>query len=430
MKHASSSDDFDPPRVVSLATANKPRRGRTRDERPNWLADAIDDARGLIIPNLANAALALRSSPELRDAFTFDELQRVVIVAAALPMAPGAEARPVAAPPRHLTDADVSQVQEWLQNSGLPKISRDTVHQAVALRAQERAFHPVRSYLDGLEWDGRPRLASWLNRYMGAEATPYAATIGRLFLVAAVARIFAPGCKADYVLVLEGPQGAGKSKACETLGGSWFSDALPDVSREQAASQHLRGKWIIELSELSALSRTETEALKSFISRPVERYRAPYDRVEVIEPRQCIFVGTTNRATYLRDDTGGRRFWPVKVGKIDGDGLKADRDQLFAEAVGVYRTGAPWWPDASFERDHIRAEQEDRYEVDAWEDDIKAFLQGRSRAKVSEVARDALRIDAAKVGTAEQRRITSVLLRLGWIATKDWKGRGYVRPEA
>ena len=263
-----SDDGADGPRIVSIATARKPRRRQARADLPEWLDGAIDDERGRILPNLANAALALRGAPELRDAFSFDELQRLVIVGKPLPLVETAEPRNTAPPPRPLTDADVSQVQEWLQHNGLPKIGRDTTHQAVTLRAQERSFHPVRAYLDGLAWDGRPRLNSWLTHYLGADSTPYTATIGRLFLIAAVARIYAPGAKADYVVVFEGPQGAGKSRACEVLGAPWFSDALPDVSRDKEAAQHLRGKWIIELSELSALSRSEAEALKSFHLAP------------------------------------------------------------------------------------------------------------------------------------------------------------------
>jgi predicted P-loop ATPase len=170
--------------------------------------------------------------------------------------------------------------------------------------------------------------------------------------------------------------------------------------------------------------------VKSFISRPVERYRPSYGRGEVIEPRQCVFIGTTNRATYLGDDTGGRRFWPVKVGQIDVDAIGADRDQLFAEAVSAYRSAKKWWPDGAFERDHIRAEQEARFEVDAWEPTIEQFLASRSRVQISEIACEALDIVAAKTGTAEQRRIIRILTRLGWTSERDWRGRFYSSPNA
>jgi predicted P-loop ATPase len=242
--------------------------------------------------------------------------------------------------------------------------------------------------------------------------------------------VYQPGCKFDYVVVLEGKQGAGKSRACSVLGGEWFSDSLPDVCRDRDAAQHLRGKWIIEISELSALGRAEAEALKSFISRPVERYRPPYGREEVIEPRQCIFIGTTNRSTYLGDDTGGRRFWPVKVSRIDVHALISDRDQLFAEAVTAYRNGEQWWPDEAFERDHIRSEQEARFEADAWEPSIERFLDGRSRVQVSEIAFQALDIATAKIGTTEQRRIIRILTRLGWTSNRNWQGRFYSSPNA
>jgi virulence-associated protein E len=129
------------------------------------------------------------------------------------------------------------------------------------------------------------------------------------------------------------------------------------------------------------------------------------------------------------DETGARRFWPVKVGTIDTDALAYDRDQLFAEAVHLYRAGAKWWPDGDFEQKHIRPEQEARFEADAWEEAIKEYLVGRSRVSVSEIAKDALHIETAKVGTADQRRIGAVLHLLGWKAIKDYRGRGYVPAE-
>ena len=398
---------------------------RRYNRDPEWLRDMLRDERGRVLPVLANVVEALRSAPELAGAVAFDDMLKAPMLMAPLPVVERASDDPEKLP-RSIRDTDVSQLQEWLQREGLPKIGRETTHQAVDLRAQERAFHPVREYLASLKWDERPRVRGWLSTHLGAEPNEYHAEIGCLFLVAMVARISDPGCKADYCVVLEGEQGARKSTACGILGGVWFSDSLPDIRQDKDAAQHLRGKWLIEIAELSATGKAEAEALKSFISRPVERYRPSYGRKEVIEPRQCLFIGTTNRATYLRDETGSRRFWPVKVGAIDTYALSRDRDQLFAEAVSLYRQGSKWWPDGDFERDHIRPQQDARFEADAWEEIVLAYLAGRSRVSVTEIAREALDFQSSKIGTADQRRIGAVLVKLNWKPVRDWIGRGYV----
>lgn len=393
---------------------------------PNWLEAACFDAEGQLVPNLATAMAVLRSAPQVSKAFAYDEMLCAPILKSRLPSLGPRLIFNHYSLPRPVTDTDVSQLQEWIQQIGVAKLSKDTIHQAIDLRARECAFHPVQDYLNDLNWDNHKRLDTWLATYLGAEPTDYSSGIGALFLISMVTRIFQPGCKCDYMLVLEGPQGAMKSTACAILGGKWFSDSLPDVTTGKDVAQHLPGKWLIEISELSGMKKAEASTLKAFITRPVERCRPSYGHKEVIQPRQCVFIGTTNEDFYLKDVTGGRRFWPVKVGRINADALRRDRDQLFDEAVHRYGAGEKWWPDAAFERTHIQPEQKARFDNDPWQDKIASFLENKSRVTVNQVAEEALGIEIALMGTTEQRRIGNILKVLGWKSIRDSKGRGFV----
>ena len=412
--------------LVDLAT-RRPKRKRPEREMPEWADRCIKDDFGRIVPNLANVLVALRALPEVSDAFAYDEMSCATMLRRGLPVSPFGESAGAGPFPRAVRDADVSQLQEWLQHQGLPKISKDQVHQAVDQRAMERAFHPVRDYLDGLRWDKTPRVDDWLSTYLGAAKDAYAARVGRLFLIGMVARIFKPGCKMDYMPVFEGEQGLRKSSACGVLAGDWFSDGLKTVG-DKDASQHLRGKWLIEIGELSAFGRADTEALKHFLTQTTERYRPSYGRKEVIEPRQCVFAGTTNKRAYLKDETGARRFWPVKVGRIDLEALRRDRDQLFAEAVAAYRASEQWWPDATFEREHIKPQQSARFEVDAWLEPIARYVQGAGRATIADVANVALGIPTGKISSTDQKRIAGVLTTLEWTPKRTTTERFWTPP--
>ena len=297
-----------------------------------------------------------------------------------------------------------------LQHQGV-LIGHDTAQIAVEAVAHDHEFHPIRDYLAGRKWDGQQRVGRWLSTYMGADDLPYTRAVGQAFLVSAVARVLQPGCKSDQLIVLEGGQGIGKSTSLRIFGGPWFSDELADVGSKDAAMQ-VRSAWILEMSELDALGRREVATVKAFLSRSTDRFRPPYGRRVVEVPRQSVFAGTTNSDSYLRDETGGRRFWPVGVRRADTEGLERDRDQLWAEAVALYRAGERWWlEDESLIKDATH-EQEARYSGDPWDDLIRRFIQGRASVTIGEILENVLHIDKARWTQAEQNRAARSLRSL------------------
>lgn len=218
---------------------------------------------------------------------------------------------------------------------------KDHFADAVKEFARRAARHPVREYLDALKWDGVPRVEGWLSRYLGAEDTPLHREFGRLWLTAAVRRVRQPGCKFDNMLVLEGTQGAGKSTALKILAGAWFEESMTLDAEPKELIEQTSGKWIIEIAELSGMAAREVEHVKTLITRTEDTARLAYAPEPVTVPRQFILAGTTNDNRYLRDTTGNRRFWPVKVGTVEFSLLTADRDQLWAEAAAIEARGGP-----------------------------------------------------------------------------------------
>jgi predicted P-loop ATPase len=386
---------------------------------PSW-RDKLRKDNGRIIPDLANVLMALRAEPALAFAVAFHEMRGRALVTMPWPRAPGAE--PGAPVPHELTEDDTSRLQEWLQHMALPKIGRETVTQAIEVFARERPVHPLRDWLNGLEWDETPRIGTWLAACLGCPDDDYHVRIGTMALLAMVARVFKPGCKSDYLLVLEGPQGEEKSKFCKALAGEdeYFSDHLPRIDGDEIrVSMHLAGKWIVEVAELSAILKADPETAKHFFSRTHERYTPKFGRAEVNEPRQCFFIGTTNDNEYIRDATGGRRFWPVKVVKINLQALVEMRPQLFAEAVALYNQGERWWPDRAFEKTVIAPVQDERQWEDAWTDRVMQHLEGKRQTTIAELAQ-LMGVETARLDRIAQNRLAAILRqKAGWVKGFD-----------
>ncbi len=242
-----------------------------------------------------------------------------------------------------VSDPALLRLREMIYERFRFDTSTQTVHTAVMTLANHHRFHPVCDYLDGLKWDGVPRLDNWLINYGGAEDSEYVRAVGALVLTAAVRRVRQPGCKFDEILVLENEeQGTNKSQALQVLAveREWFSDNLPLGLSPKETIEALSGHWIMEASELHGMRNSEIEKVKAFASRDTDRARMAYDRAPAEARRQCVIIGTTNSKKYLRDRTGNRRFWPVEVERFNLETLKRDRDQLWAEAAAREADGA------------------------------------------------------------------------------------------
>lgn len=336
-----------------------------------------------------------------------------------------------------INDADLGLIRVAIEQAGMHNVGADLTAGAVRAVAELNRYHPVKDWLESLHHDGTPRLDIWLTRYLGAEDSPYVRAVGRAFLVAMVARVMRPGCKHDHVLVLGGAQGIGKSTACRILGGDWSGDNMPSIrDGAREAGLYLRGHWLVELAELAPSRKAEAEDLKAFLTRATDEIRAPYARRADIVPRQCVFVGTTNETAFLRDASGGRRFWPVTCGaKIETEALATDREQLFAEAVTAYRAGEAWHLPPELER-QAAIEQEAAREEHPWELPIREFLDGptedpidpktRDRVTVAEVLRH-LGVSTERQTSANARQVAGILRMFGWSRGHTRTGKAWMR---
>ncbi len=272
-------------------------------------------------------------------------------------------------------DNDFISVKYWLSTNYRFEPSTNAIFEALQHIASTNQFHPVREFINGLEWDGKPRLDRWLETYMGATGHQgYLRAVSRKTLVAMIARILKPGCKFDHVLILEGKQGCGKSTAVRILSEPWFSDAQLNIGDKDAILA-LRMAWVLEIGELSSMRRADIDTLKQFISQPTDRVRLPYGKLAEAFPRQCIFIGTTNSSEYLKDTTGNRRFWPVRVDQCKFEELERDRNQLLAEARFAYDLGEPLYLEEKAIEQQAINEQADRVFIDEWVNQLREFFE-------------------------------------------------------
>jgi len=316
--------------------------------------------------------------------------------------------------------------------------SSGTISEGVRATAKANAYHPVREWLEELKWDGTPRLGDWLTDYVGVNKTEYTSLVGRLFLIGMVARIYRPGCKMDTALIMEGLQGEGKSTIARALAGEWFSDTT-FVMGDKDSFIGLRGKWAYELAELDSFNRSESTRAKAFISSSTDSYRAPYDRVSKDHPRQCVFIGTTNQYEYFKDSFGNRRYWPVLcTGELNPSGLSDMREQIFAEAVQLFKAGEQWWPTKEQQNVLIFPQQEERELHDVWEIAIHEWLEAdktRNRVTSLDILMGALKMEVSKIdgGRQSAMRVGVCMRKLGWRKERNTKGARewvYVRPGA
>jgi predicted P-loop ATPase len=406
----------DPTAVAKAAMRQEaPERSVKRDRRdlvveaqvPDWRSLLIVDGKRMPRPLLANAITALRNAPEWQGLLWFDAFAQRTMLRGAAPWMTDRSGRE-----QEWSNALDIRAADWLQHAGI-LVSPEVAGQAVEIIADEHRFHPVLEYLARCQWDGESRLDRWACEFLGAPSTEYVSAAGARWMIAAVARVYEPGCKADHAIILEGRQGLLKSTALKTLAAPWFADEIADLGTKDSALQ-VAGAWVLEFAELDSISRGEVGRIKAFMSRSVDRFRPPYGRRVVEVPRQCVFAGTVNASEYLRDETGGRRFWPLECTKVDIDGLAAARDQLWGEARVRYLAGEAWWLDSEILSTAAAEVQRGRYQADAWEGPIREFVAARRDVIVGDVLKDALHISVDKWGQGDANRVARCLKALGW----------------
>lgn len=408
------------------------------DDPKAWRLGLIRNAEGQVKAVRENVVLALQSIPQVKGQIAFNEFSNDIIKLSDMPWG---------SPAGKWSEVDELLMGEWLcRTHYLPSMPRTTLEEGMRMVATRHQYHPVREYIKGLTWDGKGRLNGWLIRAavaepekLGRKTRKYLERVGAWFLMGMVARAMWPGCKFDYMPILEGQQGMRKSTVLNVLAGEWFADT-GFVLGDKDSLQMLQGRWLYEISELDAMARAEVTKIKAFVASKSDWYRASFDKRPREYPRQLVFAGTTNEHQYLVDSTGNRRFWPVDVTRIiDTEWVAQVRDQLFAEAWQRVQQKERYHPTQREELELFLPQQNARLVESPIEvrllDHLVNHPEGRLASQVQIVNLLAtIGIDITKLGPGRfhEKQAGGALRKFGWIRKRSsMAGRPWIyqRPE-
>ena len=382
-------------------------------QQPQPMPPLQRDKKGAIEPTASNAVAVLRRPDVCKASIAYDEFKDTTLIA----WEGEDQWRP-------MRDTDYTRLRSELERIGFKRPGRELVRDAALLVAEENTFDSAVEWGNSLRWDGVPRVDGFLERYAQAESSDYTRAVSRYLWTALAARLLQPGAKCDMVPVLVGGQGTGKSSGVMALAPE--PDAYVEVNlehRDDNLARSLRGKLVGELGELRGLMTREAEAIKAWITRTHEEWIPKYMEFATKFPRRLVFIGTTNSEEFLADDTGERRWLPVRVGSVDVEAIKRDRDQLWGEAVEIFKREGLHWREAM----GLAVHHHEEFKVtDPWTEPVREWLlademdgsegapRGMRPFKIDAVLTGALQLDAKRWTSRESRRVASILRGLGF----------------
>ncbi len=389
------------PRITSTQQASKTAPPLAAEVSVDWASELLTKKDHTPKRAYHNVAVFVRHFPEYRGKWSLDTMT----------MTPWFNDAPIPSTLVHEIRAHADRRLQFTPSTA-------DVEAAILAAAHDRPFHPIQKYLRSIDWDGVPRLSSMAHDYLGSDS-PLHAEMVRRWMIGAAARALWPGVKLDTALMLVGAQGIGKSTFFSILGSTWHSDTFVDITNKDSFVQ-IHSAWIYELSELENVVTGRAESrLKAWLTSTHDSFRAPYQRTAERRARAVVICGTTNRARFLTDDTGSRRFWIVPVGQmIPRDLLTEMRDQLWAEAVCAAESREPWWLSEETERQR-EAANDAHVEEDAWSEAAEKYLEGRHETSVSDLLEHGLDVKTSYQGRSEQMRAARILRSAGWERVRD-----------